>query len=75
MKFLKKLLDYLPFDGSKFKIGSIIALIGAIRELVPDLDLQVIIDIVSSNPTTSGIVLALVGLLHKKLKEKYGKKE
>lgn len=71
MKFLKKLLDYLPFDGSKFKLGSLLALIGAVTQLLPDIDLSSLVAILKTNPTTSGLVIAVIGLLHKKLKDKY----
>lgn len=71
-KFLKKILDFLPFDGSKFKAGALIALLGAISQLLPNVDLSMLLDMVKSNSTTSGLILAVIGLLHKKLKEEYG---
>lgn len=71
---LKKILDFLPFDGSKTKISLIIAVIGVLKILFPSAAgfLSAIIDFIG---TDQGLVLAgavgtVAGLGHKKLKEK-----
>ena len=68
---LKKALDILPLNGSKLKLGALIALVGQLGSLIPGLDFVSLFQAIISNPTRSGITLAVVGAVHKYLKSRF----
>ena len=70
-KRLKRILDRLPFNGSKLSIGALFIAIGQIGSLVPGLDIVELIKLILSNPTKAGIIAAVVGAVHKYLKARF----
>lgn len=70
IKLVEKILKLLPFDGSKTKLGALLALWGMLRNLVPDLDWVLVLEFVKSHPTPLGIVVFVLGILHRELKKK-----
>lgn len=68
---LKKILDILPLDGSKLKLGTLLLLLGQLPYVLPGLDLIEIIKAIMANPTKAGVVAVFVGALHKILKAKF----
>ncbi len=73
-KQIEKILSWLPFDGSKLRLGAIFVLIGQIQQYVSGADLISLIKAIAANPTATGIALVLTGYLHDQLKKKYGGK-
>jgi hypothetical protein len=72
-KQLKKILDLIPFDGSKTKLGLCLLAYCILKYYYPDLDLSQVWDVITSGLAPAvGIVLA--GLLHKWLKIRDDKK-
>lgn len=67
LKQLEKVLSWLPFDGSKIKIGAFIALLGA-----AGIDPIALAKQVAANPSPIGIAIIALGVAHKLLKAKYG---
>lgn len=70
-KLVKKILDLLPFDGSKLKIAGWWTLFTALPQLIPGLDWKMVLQMILENPTKSGIIAAVLAALHKVLKLKF----
>ena len=66
LKALKKLLDFLPFDGSKAKIGVFLAALAA-----AGIDPVALAKEVAANHTPIGLIILAVGVAHKILKAKF----
>jgi hypothetical protein len=70
-KILKKLLDLLPFDGSKAKLGVVGIVLGILQNVLPGAGLVELVQTVLQNPTKAGVIVSVVGFLHQLLKKKY----
>lgn len=70
-KFLKAILDVIPFNGSKTTGGLLLAITGILSQVLPALDPAAIIAQVGAHPTAIGIGLAAIGAIHRILKAKY----
>lgn len=71
MKFLKKLLDTLPFSGDKLKISGWLALLAALQNYTQDIDFTSLIAFLASHPTPAAAATFIIALLHRYLKKKY----
>lgn len=71
-KLAKKVLDLLPFDGSKLKLGGLLSLFALLRHFVPGVDLwELVQQLLSAHLDKAAIITVLLGALHKALKAKY----
>lgn len=68
LKKLDKILALLPFNGDKLKLSGLFLLVAQIPQLLPGLDLKLLVSMVLENPTKAGVVAALVAVLHKIIK-------
>lgn len=71
-KWLKALLDLLPFDGDKTKLGVftfIVAVIAQVHSLCPTCGLGDLVAALTADPISwLAVVTAVIGLFHKQLK-------
>lgn len=70
-KVVKKILDLLPFNGEKLKISLWWLVFTGLPQIIPGADIAELLKMIAENPTKSGIVAAILALLHKKLKIKF----
>lgn len=69
MKFFKQVLDLLPLDGQKTKLGALLALAAVLQQFVPGLNLVALIQsLLTENLSTTAIVTIIIGAVHKVLK-------
>jgi hypothetical protein len=68
LKKLDKILALLPFNGDKLKLSGLFLLVAQIPQLLPGLDLKLLVSMILENPTKAGVVAALVAVLHKIVK-------
>jgi len=68
LKKLNALLSLLPFNGDKLKLSGLFILLSQVTALIPGLDLKTLVLMILDNPTKSGIIAAVVTLLHKVIK-------
>jgi len=68
LKKLNALLSLLPFNGDKLKLSGLFILLSQVTALIPGLDLKTLVLMILDNPTKSGIIAAVVALLHKVIK-------
>ncbi len=75
MALLKKLLNLLPFDGDKTKLGTVLVVVTLIEEFLKSPGVvEALQQLFTSGQGVTAIVITLVGLFHKFLKAKKGKK-
>jgi hypothetical protein len=69
MDMLKKILDVLPFNGSKMKIGVILGLAAILQKFVPQLDLvELVKSLLGQNLDIFAVLTILIGAAHKLVK-------
>ena len=70
---LRKVLGWLPFDGSKTKIGLIVALFGVVKIVLPEFGPvgDAVVEFLRSDQGVAllGAITTAVGLFHKRLKK------
>lgn len=80
LEYLKKLLDYLPLNGSKRLIGVLIVIVTELAKMFPNTDynflLQAILETLQGYDYVTlpiGMTTLVIGLVHWILKLAYGK--
>lgn len=77
-KIFKKILDALPFNGSKTKISIFVAILGVFRMIFPgSSEIINLIEQIIKSPegmTLIGAIGSVISVYHKKLKRESGEK-
>jgi hypothetical protein len=69
MNFLKLVLDILPFNKSKTKLGVLLGIAAILQQFVPGVDLPALVNqLLTEHLSVSAILVILTGVIHKVLK-------
>lgn len=69
MNFIKLILDVLPFNKSKTKLGALLGLAAILQQFVPAVDLVALAQsLLTENLSITAMVTIVIGAVHKVLK-------
>lgn len=69
MNILKIILDVLPFNKSKTKLGVLLGIAAILQQFVPGVDLPALVNqLLTEHLSVSAILVILTGVIHKVLK-------
>ena len=69
MNFIKLILDVLPFNKSKTKLGVLLGLAAILQQFVPAVDLVALAQsLLTENLSITAMVTIVIGAVHKVLK-------